>query len=284
MTRLARISLTVCSVLALFACGGNGSGDDGDDAGTIDGNGTGGPDADPWAIDAMGTGSDAGPGGCVSGGPQCNDCVDNDGDGNIDGFDVECTGSEDNDESSFETGIPGDNMDTINQDCFFDGDSGAGNDRCNRHVCCILNLNADQCDAAFGDNNFDPATDCEPPSDDCIARCDALTPPGCDCFGCCTICDADGCVDIAVNPTTAPNCDEDSIHDPVACPVCVKVDECGSGCSAEECILCPGQDPSDLPDTCNTAACPEGQTVCTDNSQCASNEFCSAGCCIGIVN
>ena len=34
----------------------------------------------------------------------------------------------DNDESSFATGIPGDNMDACKQDCFFDGNSGMGDD------------------------------------------------------------------------------------------------------------------------------------------------------------
>jgi hypothetical protein len=280
MTRLVRIGLSVCAVLAFAACGGKNGGDD--DNGTIDANGTF-SDGSIWEIDANGTGIDGGPGGCEAGGPQCNDCVDNDGDGQVDGADIECTGAIDNDESSFETGIPGDNQDTINQDCFFDGDSGAGNDRCNRHVCCILGLDAAECETEFGDHNFDPATDCPPPSDDCIARCDALVPPGCDCFGCCTLCDDAGCVDVTINPTTAPNCDADTLHDPTACPVCVKVDDCGTTCDPEMCILCPGQDPNDLPDTCNMAECPEGQTVCTDNSDCTSTEFCSAGCCIAIV-
>jgi hypothetical protein len=44
----------------------------------------------------------------------------------------------DNDESSFATGIPGDNIDTVNQDCFFDGNSGGGDDGCDIHVCCLL--------------------------------------------------------------------------------------------------------------------------------------------------
>src|SRR5262245_33920922 len=183
MTRLVRLGLSVCAVMAFAACGGKNGGDDGDDT-TIDANGTTSPDADPWAIDANGTGTDAGPGGCDPNGPQCNNCIDDDGDQQVDGDDIECTGAADNDEGSFATGIPGDNMDEINQDCFFDGDSGAGNDRCNRHVCCILGLDNAECVAQFGnsEHNFDPATDCPPPSDDCIARCDALVPPGCDCF------------------------------------------------------------------------------------------------------
>ena len=63
------------------------------------------------------------------GSPQCSDGIDNDGDGKIDYDDPECVGPLDNDESSFATGIPGDNMDACKQDCFFDGNSGAGRRR-----------------------------------------------------------------------------------------------------------------------------------------------------------
>src|SRR3569623_791673 len=114
-----------CCVLIIFlvACGGHHGDGSGDDAGT-------GGDGSMVFIDAPpfdGT--------CTPGGPQCSNCKDDDGDGLIDGFDPQCTGPFDNDEGSFATGIPGDNIDTINQDCFFDGNSGACNDGCNQHVC-----------------------------------------------------------------------------------------------------------------------------------------------------
>jgi len=218
--------------------------------------------------------------------PECNDCIDNDMDGDIDGFDIECSGAIDDDESSFATGIPGDNMDLVNQDCFFDGDSGAGNDGCNRHVCCILNLDAQQCEDGGYDGNFDPATDCPPVDPTCQDVCAPLVPPGCDCFACCTICDDAGCVDIYTNPAIAPNCDETLIHDPASCPPCVKVADCGEGCTDDpaDCVLCPGQDPSDLPPECEMPECPGGATVCTDNTMCTSTEFCSSGCCVAIVD
>src|SRR5262245_15255825 len=121
--------------VALVACGHNSSnGDDDDDANT----------GDPFQ-DAMGTGIDAGfgqdapfTGTCAPGAAQCSNCTDDDSDGKTDGDDAECTGPLDNDESSFKTGIPGDNIDAVMQDCFFDGNSGAGNDGCNQHVCCLL--------------------------------------------------------------------------------------------------------------------------------------------------
>ena len=74
--------------------------------------------------------------GVPSAAPQCSDGNDNDGDGKIDYDDPECVGPLDNDESSFATGIPGDNMDACKQDCFFDGNSGAGDDHCDWQLKC----------------------------------------------------------------------------------------------------------------------------------------------------
>ena len=41
----------------------------------------------------------------MGGSVQCSDCIDNDGDGKIDGFDPECAGPNDNREDSFATGL-----------------------------------------------------------------------------------------------------------------------------------------------------------------------------------
>src|SRR5687768_857504 len=84
--------------------------------------------------------NDAGQPLCDSGsGPvvcQCADGVNNDSDSFIDAADPECTGPFDNDESSFATGIPGDNQSRFVMDCFFDGDSGSGNDGCRWDIRC----------------------------------------------------------------------------------------------------------------------------------------------------
>jgi hypothetical protein len=53
------------------------------------------------------------------GATQCTNGLDDDGDGLVDALDPECTGSADNDEGTFGTGIPGDNRDPMWQDCFF---------------------------------------------------------------------------------------------------------------------------------------------------------------------
>ncbi len=277
--------------VALFACGHNAgssidSGGDGDgglgDGGLDDGGCTGiCTDAPPFS------------GECTPGGPQCSNCIDDDGDGKVDGLDVECSGSLDNDESSFSTGIPGDNKDAVNQDCFFDGNSGAGNDGCNIHVCCLLGATS-KATCPIGANQYNPAS-CPPPigtgvlSAKCIATCGKLAPPGCDCFGCCTECipgtNPAQCFDIAINPATSPGCNDTNISDPAVCKRCMKNTMCGNGtCGGTSCVLCPGQDPSTLPSSCTGGqTCPTGTTTCSSGQTCAMGTYCANGCCIGVI-
>ena len=115
----------------------------------------------------------------------CGDGKDNDGDGLIDAEDPECSGPCDNDEGSFATGIPGDNMDACKQDCFFDGNSGSGDDKCEWNL---------KCDPKSPGANlakacpYDPNASC--PTDQvqgCKDYCLTRTPNGCDCFGCCQV-------------------------------------------------------------------------------------------------
>jgi hypothetical protein len=161
----------------------------------------------------------------------CSDGIDNDGDGVIDGMDQECTGPLDDEEGSFATGIPGDNRDPKWQDCFFDGNSGAGDDGCRYHTACLT-----------GD---------KPSSDDdcavaqqCIDFCQPLTPPGCDCFGCCEVPVAAGTIGVLLSET----CSLANIDDPEACPRCEPATHCSNECG--ECELCLGKTLADLPASC----------------------------------
>lgn len=296
-----RVWLLSClALLSLVIAGCGDSGNTGDDTTGDGGTGDGGTDAEVCTGIGCVGGIDAPPfgGTCTAGGPQCSNCVDDDGDGDIDGFDIECSGSLDNDENSFSTGIPGDNIDTVMQDCFFDGNSGAGNDGCNIHVCCILGATS-KSECPIGANRFE-VSECPPPlgttplSQKCIDTCGKLAPPGCDCFGCCTICDPANpanCYTINTNPTTSPGCNETTLSDPAICKTCVKNTMCGNEeCNITDptsCILCPGQDPSSLPASCmGTATCPPGTTVCdaaNPAGACPANTFCSNGCCIGVI-
>ncbi|MDQ3335615.1 MAG: hypothetical protein M4D80_10650 [Myxococcota bacterium] len=272
--------LITCLAVFAIACGSKGSNNDGEDSDANDGVGNG---FDGGNKDAPFAGT------CTpnASAPQCSNCMDDDGDGKIDGYDIQCTGPLDNNEASFSTGIPGDNIDAVDQDCFFDGDSGAGNDGCSIHVCCLLGAPT-KAACPIGRNRYEPA-ECPPPigtgtiSQKCIDTCGKLAPPGCDCFGCCTICDPANptmCYDIATNPSTSPNCTSDTIADPTKCLRCTKVTGCGNECGG--CILCPGQ--TMLPPECGGMnQCPEGQTPCGPDNACGAGQYCSNGCCIGTI-
>jgi hypothetical protein len=218
----------------------------------------------------------------------CSNGKDDDDDGLIDGFDPECTGPWDNDETSFATGIPGDNVDPKWQDCFFDGNSGAGDDDCRYATGCIT-----------GEL---PATDkdCKL-TDACIKFCAPLTPNGCDCFGCCSVAlPGGGSVDIQA----AGSCSVANVDDEDACPRCVKSAACGNTCG--RCELCPGKTIADLPEDCGptgaggagsgtggtatggtgtgggpTYTCDGGLQVCgTGLPSCGLGKYCSQGCCL----
>jgi hypothetical protein len=276
------LSFGLTALLAV-GCGDDGGSSDGDndngDTGDTGDTGDSGDSGD-------GTGTDASPPieNCTAEGAQCSNCVDDDGDMLVDGQDPECTGSLDNDEGSFATGIPGDNKDTKWQDCFFDGDSGAGNDKCRFHTCCILGTGDGE--ACPVDDRFKASRDCPAQTTECIEFCGGLTPPGCDCFGCCTICDPqnpDQCYNVYTNPAVAPNCSLDVIDDPTKCPTCTPNDECGTSCEGE-CVLCPGQTIDDLPKTCGpTNECP-GSTPCGSDGDCVSGEYCLNSCCVNDVD
>jgi hypothetical protein len=159
---------------------------------------------------------------CVPGDPasECTNCVDDDGDGTIDDADVECTGTVDDDESSFDLGIP-DSCETVDglEDCAFDDNTGAGDDGCGHHVCCSLV----ECPAWLADD-FDPGA-CDPGAQ-CVSTCAPLADAGCDCFGCCTLCDGATCRDVLAVTCISPECEYETFDDPEACLACIKVESC----------------------------------------------------------
>src|SRR6185436_9912124 len=154
MTNLPSSRILVAALLVLSACGtkhdgtANAGGGGGGNAGGLGGNGgtSGGGGNAGGASGGGGTagggaGGSSGAGGSASAGcpvspSACTDGIDNDGDGKIDGADPECVGTCDNDEGTFATGISGDNIDACKQDCFFDGNSGQGDDGCEWNLKC----------------------------------------------------------------------------------------------------------------------------------------------------
>jgi len=236
-------------------------------------------------------GAIVGPGsftGCTPGSTQCTNCKDDDGDGLIDWLDPECTGPLDNDENSFATGIPGDNIDPCKQDCWFDGNSGSGNDGCLFNSKCLPGSTEPKCP-------YDPVAakdpkQCPPPSEKCIKYCKPLTPKGCDCAGCCDVYDSAGGLHTVKLTTT---CTYETLGDATKCPTCTKIADCSNPCG--KCDFCLGK--LTLPPECYPAtpdggtapdappppppgSCPDGLTACSPTTPCATGLYCLTGCCI----
>lgn len=251
-----------------------GSGGSGGTGGTAGSGGTAGAST---SGSSAGTAGGTGGGGVDCGGKTyaCGDGTDNDGDGFIDNADPECTGPCDDDEGTFQTGIPGDNMDCW-QDCFFDGNSGHGDDGCRWNLKCDpLNPGANVGCEYTGANSCD-STPADTP-EECINFCATLTPNGCDCFGCCTVDTPDGPRNIFLN--SGPDCAIDNLD---ACLECTPNNDCGNPCEPEKCEVCFGQDAP--PEGCDDPECPEGVQSCEilpdGTSTCPEDEFCLTGCCV----
>jgi hypothetical protein len=233
------------------------------------GNGSDGPGATEGTTGGGGGGNAVDCGGTTY---ACGDGLDNDGDGFFDLFDPECTGPCDDDESSFQTGIPGDNMD-CKQDCFFDGNSGQGDDGC------IWDLRCDPANPGeFIGCEYTGGNNCnnQPPNQEqgCIEFCEPFVPPGCDCFGCCTVQTPEGPIDIFLN--SDPECSLDNLD---ACTMCTsQIDDCGTPCVPEDCQVCFGE--TEPPEGCDGNMCPSGDPCDADSpDSCPMDFFCYLGCC-----
>jgi hypothetical protein len=152
-----------------------------------------------------------------AGSRQCADGIDNDNDGLVDMEDPYCRAPYDNDESSFGSGTPGDDLNAPSAlDCWFDGNSGSGDDGCSVHACCLID---GPCPAHLSPDTFDPAQ-CSV-SVACIDSCPPLVKPDCDCFGCCTLSiPGGGLARALVNPAVSPACTLESLGDPATCQPC----------------------------------------------------------------
>ena len=224
MRALARIAVyaLLASPLSAAIASGCGSSTDtstsgsGASASTQSGSASGGGTASGGAGTSSGGAGTSSGGAGVGGGvavTQCTDGIDNDMDGLTDEWDPECVGPLDNDESSFATGIPGDNKDPCKQDCFFDGNSGQGDDKCEWDLQCDPESpGAPKCP-------YDPNKTCKgTQADACIKFCGALTPNGCDCFGCCIVPNGSGGT-VTIELGSA-GCDEEHLSDPTICKPC----------------------------------------------------------------
>lgn len=238
--------------------------------------GRGGSDATitPPPVDGAMPEPDAGPfvpvARCGNVACACDDGKDNDGDLLVDGFDPECTGALDEDESSFATGKEPKVKPC--RDCFWDEDMGTGNDPCRYPSECLRG------EAPRGAGN---CSSCEV-SAACLDTCAERTPPGCDCFGCCGVVRPNGAT---VFVELTDRCSLASLDDPAACPPCYQSTQCRNTC--DRCELCPGRTVRDLPADCRTGAasyrCDPLLTVCATSGDCTTDQYCQLGCCFTLL-
>lgn len=203
---------------------------------------------------------------------SCGDCIDNDGDGRVDSDDPDCLGPCDNTESGALTlGIPGGNNAPCKADCYFDQDTGTGNDSCYwDHSCDPYEVApnyypeaslGNKCAYANNPNlgvggGLTCSTAQTTQSNTCKSVCGPLVPNACDCFGCCTIGPQ---ADVAAKKgiwlgsldknTGQPSCTLGTLADPAKCHPCTIVSSCYRACGP--CQFCLGDPPTKVfPPTC----------------------------------
>jgi hypothetical protein len=236
---------------------------------------------------------------------ECGDTIDNDGDGTIDWQDPDCLGPCDNTENSYYGGIPGQSGPNCDVDCYWDSNSGSGNDSCFWNHKCDTN---EQMEPGHPEPTtkcaYDPNTNisgselgCDElyatQSDTCGTICGPLTPNGCDCFGCCELPAGSGkyiWLGSEDEATGDGSCTVDVIDDVTKCEPCVPVQGCLNGC--DHCELCIGK--PELPDDClpggtggGGGAGGGGQQQCNGQQPCGlsgqepcpASYYCITGCC-----
>jgi hypothetical protein len=195
----------------------------------------------------------------------CGDLLDNDGDQLVDSQDPDCLGPCDNTEDSYYGGIPGQPGPGCIVDCYFDQDSGSGNDDCRwNHRCDPHEIPPDYYpESPLGDKcAYDP--EAKTPGTDasctelqasqskaCHDYCGPLTPNGCDCFGCCNLPAGSGSwVWLgSENEKGEGTCSLDVVNDPDKCQPCLPVAACLNDCGpCELCIGKPTVPPECTPD------------------------------------
>jgi hypothetical protein len=213
----------------------------------------------------------------------CGNCKDDDEDGQVDALDSGCLGPCDNDEMGLSTGLANSSA-ACRQDCYFDGDAGPGNDKCEW---------SQQCDELSVAPNYPPSgeercaydsaamgVNCEvlmaeqDPS--CLDNCLPLVPNGCDCFGCCELPADSKEYHFIGAGRGAIGCQLDQLDDPVACPPCTQVPSCLNDC--KPCEACVGRPPQ--PSCQSPALCKEGQRSCNPDAPCDFGDYCVTGCCV----
>lgn len=221
---------------------------------------------------------------------QCGDTIDNDGDGLVDWQDPDCLGPCDNTENGLHLGIPGGDGPACIVDCYWDSNSGSGNDGCYWNHSCDP-LSPEGADCKYNANANTPGTPltCDEllnkQPDTCLAVCPQLVPNGCDCFGCCVLYKGGkeyGPVWLGTeNPVGSKiySCTLDKLGAPdqdVNCAPCTQVkNECYNGCG--KCELCIGKTPDDLPPECFPPPPPDGGSGSSSSGSSSGSSSSSGG-------
>ena len=224
---------------------------------------------------------------------ECGDCIDNDGDQLKDSDDPECTGPCDNSENSYYGGIPGQNNAPCRQDCYFDQDTGSGNDECYwSHECDERSIAPDyppsgDARCAYQPNDTIPGSNSScaglsaAQSSTCLDTCLPITPNGCDCFGCCELPAASNhFVWIGSSAQNVGTCDAAHVDDPSACHPCTPVPSCFNSC--DPCEVCVGRtSPSASCNSTTSDRCPASSAACGQPGEpnCEAGFYCITGCC-----
>ena len=223
----------------------------------------------------------------------CGNCVDDDDDQLIDSDDPECTGPCDNTENSYYGDIPGQNNAPCRQDCYFDQDTGSGNDQCHwSHQCDPKSIAPEyppsgEARCAYQQDADIPGSDstCDglkaAQASACLDICLPITPNGCDCFGCCELPAASGnFVWIGSTAQNVGTCDAAHVTDPSACHPCTQVRSCLNTC--DSCEVCVGQtSPAASCGGDSSARCPASIAACGQPGEpdCGPGFYCITGCC-----
>ena len=250
---------------------------------------------------------------------QCGDCIDNDGDGLVDSQDPDCLGACQNNEAGFAGDIPGQNNAPCKSDCYWDQDTGSGNDQCywnhscdpfeqgppaatNPEIGCAYDPNTHVGGAPVPPGQNDCTYLLNNQSTACTNFCKPLTPNGCDCFGCCENPYNKGTFVYAgsVDNNGQPSCEATmaSLNDPTKCKPCTPVVGCQNTCA--HCEVCFGGAPlppdcfgdmagqtgsTDMAGSTPPQQCPSNVQPCglPGEAACTPGYYCVTGCCVALI-
>ena len=193
--------------------------------------------------------------------------------------------------------IPGQGHGTCGAiDCYFDSDSGGGNDACMWDAACdplsplYTGASSTKSCVYYGTPEPTQCTqyresqtlqcwDSSSPAPSGNNVCGSVVPNGCDCFGCCLIPGQSQAIYLGSEDASGKGtCTPATLGDPSKCRPCTQVPSCLNTCG--RCELCFGK--TEIPPDClPSEQCAEGVQPCglPGQSPCNAGYYCVTGCC-----